>query len=93
MEVETFEDESVDEDDLEKDVILGIQAMKKPPTRVISNVEKMKWSSVSWPSSLFDAVNRIRDIAKAKTKVTIDSFWATQSMLPLIPTPRIVQID
>lgn len=30
---------------------------------------------------------------KLKTKVTIDAFRATQSMLPLIPTPRIVQID
>lgn len=35
----------------------------------------------------------IREMAKEKNKITINTFRATQSMLPPIPSPRIVHID
>lgn len=53
----------------------------------------MKWYSISWPSSLSEVFKRSQDMAKLKTKLSIDAFRATQSMLPQIPTLRMVQID
>ncbi|CAH1412925.1 unnamed protein product [Lactuca virosa] len=53
----------------------------------------MKWSSVCWPSSVADVFGRIRDMEKIRTKLIVDAFRDTQSMLPLIPDPTIVQID
>lgn len=46
MEVNTFEVE-YDVDDLVDDVVLGLQAIIEPPTKVLSEVENMKWSLVS----------------------------------------------
>lgn len=52
MEVETLEVD--DDEDLVEDVILGLQAIREPPTKVLSEEESMKWSPVSWPSSLYE---------------------------------------
>lgn len=63
------------------------------PVKVLSDVDKLKWSSVTWPSSLAETFKRSRDMKKIKTKLTIDAFRAPQSMLPPIPAQRITQID
>lgn len=50
MEVNTFggdDDDDDDVDDLVDDVVLGLQAIIEPPTKVLSEVENMKWSLVS----------------------------------------------
>lgn len=52
MEVETLEVD--DDEDLVEDVILGLQAIREPPTKVLSKVAKMKWSIVSCPSSFYE---------------------------------------
>lgn len=54
LEKETIKYLEVDDDekDLVEDVLLGLQAIKEPPTKVHSEAEKMKWSSVFWSSSL-----------------------------------------
>ena len=44
MEVDTSEDDDDDDDDIVDDVILGLQAIREPPTKVLSEAEKMKWS-------------------------------------------------
>lgn len=61
--------------------------------RIIPDEERHKWSTVSWPSNLADAFKRSMEMAKLKTKLTIDAFRATQLMLPRIPTPRIELFD
>ncbi|CAH1421095.1 unnamed protein product [Lactuca virosa] len=53
----------------------------------------MKWSSVSWPSSLLEVFKLSQYMTKPKTKLTFDAFRATQSMLPPILAPRIAQMD
>ena len=46
MELDVFEAED-DEDDVVKNGILGLQAIEEPPVKILLEVEKMKWSSVS----------------------------------------------
>ena len=41
VEVNTYEAED-DEDGVIKDVILGLQAIKEPPSKILSEVENMK---------------------------------------------------
>lgn len=36
-----------DDEDFVEDVILGLQAIREPHVKFLSEVEKMKWSSVS----------------------------------------------
>lgn len=55
--------------------------------------EQRIWSAVSWPSTLPDVLRRSIKMAKAKTKLTVDTIRATSSMLPPIPAPRITPID
>lgn len=43
-----------DDEDLVEDVILGLQAIRERPTKVLSKVAKMKWSIVSCPSSFYE---------------------------------------
>lgn len=69
--------------------ILGLQVIKEQPSKVFSEVEKMKWSLIFWSSSLSEAFKRSRDMVKVKTKLT-DAFRATQPMCPPIPALRIV---
>lgn len=49
--------ELVDDEDEDKAeiVVLGLQEIREQPMKILSEEEKMKWSSVSWPSSLADA--------------------------------------
>lgn len=77
------------------DVILGTQATKEQHviSKVLFEEDKMKRSSVSWPSSLFEAFKRSRDVEKLRTKLTIDAFRSTYPMPPPILSPRIVHID
>lgn len=97
MEVNTFEVVvAADDDDIDNpvdDVVLGLQAIREPPKKVLSKVEKMKWSPISYPSSLYKTFNRSQDMEKVKTKLTIDAFRPTQMMPPSIPSLKIVQID
>lgn len=57
MELDTLEAKHV-KDYVVKDVILGPQAIKAPPTKILSEAEKLKWSLVSWSSTLSDAFKR-----------------------------------
>lgn len=82
-----------EDEDLVENVILGLQAIREQPMKVLSDVEKLKWYSVTWPSSLAEMFRLSRDIEKIKTKQIVDAFRATESMLPPIPSPRIVQIE
>lgn len=61
MEVKTLEVN--DDEDLVEDMIIGLQAIKEPPTKVILEAEKTKWYSVSWPSSLYETFQQSWDMA------------------------------
>lgn len=51
------------------------------------------WSVLSWPSTLPGVLRRSIEMAKAKTKLTVDAFRANASMLPPIPAARIAPLD
>ena len=73
-----FDDEE-DEEEVEyiTNVVLGIQAPQKFPAKVLSEEEKRIWSAVTWPSSLAEVLHQRREMAKVKTKLTIDAFRTT----------------
>lgn len=55
FEVETLEPielEDKEEEVLVENVVLGLQAIREQLVNVFSDVEKLKWSFVTWPSSL-----------------------------------------
>lgn len=74
------------------DVILGLQAIREQPeiSKVLSQEDKKKWSSISWPSS--EVIKKNRDKAKLKINLTIDVVQATQPLPPSIPALWIAQI-
>ena len=58
-------------------IVVGIKAPQKFPTKVLSEEEKRIWFVVSWPSSLADVLQRICEMANAKTKLSVEPFRAT----------------
>lgn len=57
FEVETLEPlelEDEEEEYLAENVISGLQAIMQQHVRIVSDAEKLKWFSVTWPSSLAD---------------------------------------
>lgn len=76
-----------------KNVVVGLQASREYPVKVLSEKEKRIWSVVSWPSSMEDVLQRSCEMEKINTKLIVYAFRAAQSMLPLILTLRIVLID
>lgn len=74
-------------------VVVGIQAPRKFPAKTLSEEERRIWSTITWASSLGDVLERSRELERVKTKLTIDAFLATQSMMHVIPSPRVVPID
>ncbi|CAH1446997.1 unnamed protein product [Lactuca virosa] len=89
------DDDGSGEDEIEyvTNAVIGIPAPKKFPAKVLSEEEQRIWSAVSWPSTLPDVFQRSVQMAKAETKLTVDAFRATPSMLPPIPAPKIAPID
>ena len=77
-------DDDDDEDLYILNVVIGIEATKKFPSKTLLKNERRNSSTVSWPSFLPDVLKRSRDLAKPKTKLTVDSFRGTHSMLPPI---------
>lgn len=68
-----------DDDDAEDDkyfanAVIGIQALRKFPAKILSEEEQMIWSAVSWPSCLADVLKLSREMAKAKNELTIEAF-------------------
>lgn len=80
-----------DEDQI-KNVVVGLQVYREYPGKALSKEEKWIWFVVSCPSSLAYVLQRSLEMAKLKTKLTIDTFRATQSIVPPILAPRIVPI-
>lgn len=71
----TSDDDNEDEEDKYiTNAIIGIPTPRKFPTKVLSEEEQRIWSAVSCPSSLADVLQRNYEVAKAKTKVTMDAF-------------------
>lgn len=66
--------EEEEEENLIEDVVLGLQAIREKPVKVLLDAERLKWLSVTWPSTLAKTFKRCRDMAKIKTKLTIDAF-------------------
>lgn len=89
----TKDDDEEEDDDLITNAIVRLQAPQKYPTKVLPEEERRIWSAITWPSSLVDVLQRSHEMDKIKTKLTVDGFIATQSMLPPIPSPRIVPLD
>lgn len=87
------DDDLRDEDVYVKKGVLGLQNRRKYPTKVLTEEEKRIWSAVSWPSTLDDVLHRSIEMAMVKIKLTVDAFWATPSMIPLIPSPKIAPTD
>lgn len=48
-------------------VVIGIQAPRKLPTKVLSEKERRIWSAVTWPSSMVAVLRRSRELARVKT--------------------------
>ncbi|CAI9301131.1 unnamed protein product [Lactuca saligna] len=59
--------------------------------KTISDEEKKNWSS--WPSILVDSFKHNREMENIKMKLIFYAFRVTQSMPPIIPSPKIVQIN
>ena len=74
-------------------VVIGAEAPKKFPSKTLSEDEKRIWTTVSWSSSFSDVLQKSREKGKAKTKLKIEEFQATQSMAPLIPSLIISPIE
>ena len=52
LKVEALELSDEEDEGLAENVILGLQAHTEQPLHVLFEAERMKWFSVSWPSSL-----------------------------------------
>lgn len=80
FEVETFETLELEDDedeDLAENGFLGLPFIREQLVTILSNTEKLKWSSVTWSSSLAEMFRGSRDMEKINTKLTADAFRAT----------------
>lgn len=53
LEVESLEPLDLgdeEDEDLDENVVLGLQAIRELPMKVLLDADKVKWSSVTWPS-------------------------------------------
>ena len=89
------DDNENDEEDVEyvTNADIEIPAPKKFIAKVRMEEDERIWSTVSWPSTLSNVLQRSIQTAKAKIKLMVDAFRATPSMLLPIPTLKIASID
>ena len=85
---------SDDEEDSEEEKyvtkgVLGLEVLKKLLLKALTEEEKRIWSATSWPSFLPDVLQRAIQMAKSKSFLAAQAFWATPFMLPPFSAPKI----
>lgn len=84
--------DSDEEDFYVRNGVVGLPAPWKYLANVLTEEERRIWLVVNWPSTPADFLKRSIEEAKVKSKLTVDAFPATTSMLPLVSPPNIAPI-